>query len=126
LGARLVSERIPVPTLRNAVERAVKASSLRRVALATGMSPMGLSAFIGGTEPLPSTVEKLTSWYLRTLRERAETTTGATARAALATLLDFLPPKERAELVREFRRTLEARAKAAGVPVPDWVEELQD
>ena len=119
-----MSERIPVPTLRNAVERAVKASSLRRVALGVGMSPMGLSAFLGGTEPLPSTVEKLTGWYLRTLRERGEETTGATARAALGVLVDFLPPKERADLGREFRRALVKRAQGARVPLPDWVEEL--
>lgn len=90
------------------------------------MSPMGLSAFIGGTDPLPSTVEKLTGWYLRTLRERGEETTGTTARAALGTLVDFLPAKERAALVRAFRREMERQAKAAGVPVPDWVDELQD
>ena len=53
-----------------------------------------------------------------------EETTGATAQAALATLVDFLPPKERAELVREFRRALVKRAQAARVPLPDWVEEL--
>lgn len=121
-----MSERIPVPVLRNAVERAVKASSLRSVARDVGMSPMGLSAFINGTEPLASTVEKLTGWYLRTLRDRGEVTTGTTARAALAVLVDFLPAKERKAMVREFRRALEARAKAAGVPVPDWVDELQD
>ena len=85
---------------------------------------MGLSAFIGGTEPLASTVEKLTGWYLRTMQDRGEATTGTTARAALALLVDFLPPKERKAMVREFRRALEARAKAGGVPLPDWVEEL--
>ena len=121
-----MSERIPVPVLRNAVERAVKASSLRSVARDVGMSAMGLSAFIGGTEPLASTVEKLTGWYLRTMRERGEETTGTTARAALGTLVDFLPSKDRKAMVREFRRALERQAKAAGVPVPDWVEELQE
>lgn len=87
---------------------------------------MGLSAFIGGTDPLVSTVEKLTGWYLRTMPERGEHTTGTTARAALALLVDFLPAKEQKAMVRAFRRALEARAKAAGVPLPDWAEELSE
>lgn len=119
-----MSERISVHVLRNAAERAVKASSLRSVARDVGLSPMGLSSFIKGTDPLPSTVEKLTTWYLRMLVERGRTTTGTTARAALAVLLDFLPERERKAVVREFRRALEKQAKAARVPLPDWVEEL--
>jgi len=39
-------------------------------------------------------------------------------------LVDFLPPKERTEALREIRIVLERQAKAAGVPLPDWVEEL--
>lgn len=43
-----------------------------------------------------------------------------------AQAVDFLPPKERTEALREIWRVLETQAKAAGVPVPDWVEELNE
>ncbi|HEX2222756.1 MAG TPA: hypothetical protein VHN15_00975, partial [Thermoanaerobaculia bacterium] len=66
----------------------------------------------------------MTGWYLRTLAERGQQTTGTTARAALAVLVDFLPDRQRAEMVREFRRGLERQAKAAGVPLPAWTDEL--
>ncbi|HEV2148072.1 MAG TPA: hypothetical protein VGR37_11770 [Longimicrobiaceae bacterium] len=115
-----------VETLRNAAAKARKAHGLRATAREIGMSGPGLQAFLDGTDPQPTTVARLTAWYLRTAAERGDVVTGPTARAAVALLVDFLPPKERAEALREIRRVLERQAKAAGVPVPDWVEELSE
>lgn len=91
----------------------------------TSVPAPGLQAFLDGTDPQPATVARLTAWYLRTAAERGDVVTGPTARAAVRLLVDFLPPKERAEALRAIRRELEKQAKAAGVPLPDWVEELE-
>jgi hypothetical protein len=42
----------------------VERSSLRAVAFQLGMSPSGLSKFLGGASPYQKTVGKLEGWYL--------------------------------------------------------------
>lgn len=117
---------VPIDVLRDAAARARELHGLRATAREIGLSGPGLQAFLDGTDPQPTTVARLTAWYLRTAEERGDVVTGPTARAAVRLLVTFLPPKERAEALREIRGVLERQAKAAGVPVPDWVEELGD
>jgi hypothetical protein len=117
---------ISVAVLRDAAERARAMHGLRATAREIGMTGPGLQAFLDGSDPQPATVARLTAWYLRTAAERGDVVTGPTARAAVRLLVDFLPPKERTEALRAIRRELEKQAKAAGVPVPDWVEELSE
>lgn len=117
---------VSVDVLRDAAARARAVHGLRATAREIGMTGPGLQAFLDGSDPQPQTVARLTAWYLRTAGERGDVVTGPTARAAVRLLVDFLPPKERTEALRAIRRELEKQAKAAGVPVPDWVEELNE
>jgi len=48
---------------------------------------------------------------------------GHDAFSAPGVWVDFRPPRERAELWRDFRRARERWAQAARVPLPDRVEE---
>jgi len=114
--------RISVDVLRDAADRAVKATSLRRAALAVGLSPTGLRSFIDGAEPFESTRQKLTTWYLRRVASGEEAPVGAVADAALSLLTDHLPPKEREELRREIAALVRKKSKAAGVEPPEWTE----
>ena len=56
--------RSSVDAIREAARLAVEASSLRAVARAIGMSPMGLKHFLAGTKPYRATERKLTAWYV--------------------------------------------------------------
>ena len=116
---------VPVGVLRDAAREAVRTSGLRRTAREIGLSSMGLSSFLKGARPQSATVAKLTAWYVRTASERAERPTAGTARAALGILMNYLPSKQRTEAVREVRAVLERQSKAGGVPLPEWVEDLE-
>lgn len=54
-----------VSLLRESAARAIEETSLRAVARAIGMSPMGLQHFVNGTRPYRGTLRKINLWYLR-------------------------------------------------------------
>ncbi|HEX8831800.1 MAG TPA: hypothetical protein VF705_11570, partial [Longimicrobium sp.] len=55
---------VRVEAIREAARLATEASSLRAVARAVGMSPMGLRHFLDGRRPYTVTLRKLTMWYV--------------------------------------------------------------
>lgn len=86
------------------------------------MSAPSLRDFINGSEPRQVTVRKLTEWYVRTAAERGEVLSERTARAALALLVEPVPPEGRDDALRELVDAMERSYRTAGVPVPKWLK----
>ena len=115
--------RAPVAAIREAARRAVAETSLRAVARAIPMSPMGLQHFINGTRPYRATLRKLTAWYVNRGASRGEFSRD-TARAALALLLDGIPePHQAAARAALLERLLRIHRDARTEP-PAWLESL--
>src|SRR3954468_1432304 len=99
---------------REAVRRAVAASSQRAVAAQIGISYRGVGKFLAGAEPYEKTRQKLQAWYV----SRAvppDVLTADVARLAVLMLVDAVPPERRAEAVREIVATVERTHRVAGV-----------
>lgn len=112
---------VPVSTLRAAVASAVARTSSHVVAREVGMSAPSLRDFVNGSEPRPSTVRKLMAWYVRTAADRGDVLSEATARAALALLVEPIAPEKREGALRELVDAMERSYRAAGAPVPKWL-----
>lgn len=115
---------VPVPVLRAAAQEAVGRTSSHAVARAVGMSAPSLRDFIKGSEPRPSTVRKLTAWYIRTAGERGEVLSEETARAALALLVEPVAPDGREKVRRALVEAMEEGYRATGTEVPKWLREM--
>src|SRR4051794_19038170 len=85
------SRRLPVDAIRDAARLAVEATSLRSVARAVGMSPMGLRHFLDGRRPYTATARKLGVWYVGWQSQQPGSLPADAARAALVLLLDGVP-----------------------------------
>lgn len=112
---------VSLSTLREAVRRAVAASSQRAVADAVGMSQRALRLFMNGeTKPHASTVRNLTLWYLR---ESAGAHLDAeTAGAAIDLLVNAYPERERARVRADLVKVLREAHRAAGTQPPKWLK----
>jgi len=117
---------VPVTTLRAAVAEAVARTSSHAVAREVGMSAPSLRDFINGSDPRPSTVRKLTEWYVRTAADRGDVLSEGTARAALALLVEPVPPERRGDALRELAEAMERGYRAAGAPVPKWLRKISE
>ena len=118
--------RVPVPTLRDAVRQAVERTSSHAVAREVGMSAPSLRDFVAGSEPRSATVRKLTVWYIRQHAERSEGELDAeTAAAALALLLEHLPPEYRSKTRQSFLDWLTGVTRVTSTVSPNWVQQLQ-
>jgi len=83
-----------VEAIREAVKLAIEATSLRAVARAVDMSPMGLKHFAAGTQPYSATFRKLTAWYAVHQAEAGGFSVDS-VRGALVLLTDGLPESAR-------------------------------
>lgn len=111
---------IPVSTLREAVRRAVAASSTRAVGEAVGMTHRAVQQFMAGTNPHASTVRKLAAWYVRHAAETQELDAD-TATAAISLLVSGYPEVER-ELVRAgLMEVLREAHRKLGTDPPAWL-----
>jgi hypothetical protein len=115
--------RIPVEAIREAARRAVAQTSLRAVARALPMSPMGLQHFINGTSPYRGTLRKLTAWYVNRTASRGEFSE-TTVRAALAILLDGLADEHQPAARAEMLGLLARQHQQAGTEVPAWLQAM--
>ncbi len=88
------------------------------------MSVTGFRAFLQGSNPFESTREKLTVWYLRHTAAGEPGQTLDVVEAALAVLVEAIPPEKRADAMRELVDAMERSYRAAGVPIPKWPREL--
>lgn len=107
-------------SLRSAVAEAVERSSLRRVAVAVGMSHTGLLAILEGGVPRPSTLRKLEAWYIRQSAGTHEVD-AATAASALALLLDGIPKKDLPAVRDEIRGAVREAFRVRRLEPPGWL-----
>ena len=117
---------VPLERLRQAAQRAVDESSLRKVAIQVGLSAMGLSLFLrGNTEPFKPTVRKLVEWYVRDAASRRGLDE-ATASAALSLLLDGMPEPEASATREHLIAILREGYTKSGETPPEWLREKED
>ncbi len=115
---------IPVPLLRDAVEREIAELSLRTAAKLIGISPNGLRNFISGSVPRSATRAKFERW-LASLDHRSvpPPTVGHLVRL-LTDLSGDLSPRQTALLGRNISALLAEAYEARRFSPPRWVRDL--
>lgn len=115
---------LPVPLLREAVEKEIAELSLRGAAKQIDISPNGLRNFINGSAPRSATRAKLERWLAsldhRTVRPP---TVGHLVRL-LSELSGDLSPQQTALLGRNISALLSDAYEARRLTPPPWVQEL--
>lgn len=92
-----------VDGIRSLAGERVERTSLCAVASQVGMTPSGLSKFLGGAAPYQKTVWKLEAWYL--VQEQTSHTDGSSVKqvaVALRLLARLAPPSARDDFVDEL------------------------
>ncbi len=117
--------RIPVEEIREAARLAVEATSLRAVARAVGLSPMGLKNFLDGRTPYSATRRKLNTWYV-THADGRPVFDDSVARASIAVLLEGISEPQRDDAARKLIGALEAIYGEKRVQPPAWLARLRD
>src|SRR5215213_9087765 len=117
--------RIPVDEIREAARLAVEATSLRSVARAVGLSPMGLKNFLDGRTPYSATRRKLNTWYVVHGDGRPEFGESL-ARASIAVLLEGISEPQRDDAARRLIGSLEAIYDEKKAHPPAWLARLKD
>jgi hypothetical protein len=110
---------VPVNALREAVRRAVEASSLRTVANEVGVSHGAVVKFMDGAKPQARTVRKLLTWYLR---QKSVAMDETTALAAIALLVGTYPEAHRDRVRERLLEVLRHAHGEAGIEIPDWMK----
>jgi hypothetical protein len=113
---------VPVAMLRKAAQRRAEETSIAATAAEVGLSHSVLRKFILGTAPYTLTLKRLRAWYERT--EAGPTMTPEHARAVVASLVRSMPPEHREDAASGVVALLVERYHAAGVKVPEWLEEI--
>lgn len=113
---------IPLSAIRDAVERRIRGSSLRRVAAEVELSPSGLTHFLEGAEPYRATFERLRLWFCAQ-PENVDTMSSGQARLALRMLVAGVPVERRATA---YHLVLDTLTQAYGGSPPTWAMELRD
>lgn len=116
---------VSVSVIRQAAALAVEATSLRAVARAVGVSPMGLRNFLRGREPYSATRRRLTAWFVLYADERPEHTE-AVARASLAVLVEGIAEGERDAAARELLAAVSRIYAERGARPPGWLRAISE
>jgi hypothetical protein len=111
---------VPVDAIRDAVARAAGATSARAVARDSGLSERGVRYFAGGGAPRPSTLRKLTEWYVREAAKLGELDAG-TVEAALSVLLADMTEPQLSATRRAVLDAIRDGYRATGRDVPGWL-----
>lgn len=114
---------IPVGAIREAARLAVEATSLRSVARAVRLSPMGLKNFLEGREPYSATRRKLNAWFVEHAAGRPEYAESA-ARASLAVLTEGIPAAGRDAVAARILQVVREGHGRSGTPPPAWLDAL--
>jgi hypothetical protein len=109
---------VALSTLREAIRRAVAASSLRAVADEVGVSHTVIVKLLAGSKPHPTTMRKLLRWYVR----QGGVLDEDTALASIALLIDTTPVAERECARAELIQVLRSAHRRAGSEPPDWLK----
>jgi hypothetical protein len=113
-----------VEAIREAVKLAIEASSLRKVARAVGMSPMGLKHFAEGTQPYSATFRKLLAWHAVYLTESGGFSV-ETVRGALVVMTDGIPESARGRVSAALMDELLRFHRELGSRAPAWLATLR-
>jgi len=113
-----------VEAIRVAAKLAIEATSLRKVARAVGMSPMGLKHFVAGTHPYSATYRKLIAWYT-VYQAEAGGFSVEVARGAMKVLTDGLPEPARGDAAAAVIDAVLAQHAKAGSRPPAWLATLR-
>lgn len=109
--------------LRDAVERAVRARSLRRVSREIGITHGAVMLFIGGSKPRTTTLRKLHAWYVREGTRKAVELPDDVTRAALGLLLEPFLGKAWENVVSRITGVVRQAAGETGIQTPGWAAE---
>lgn len=112
---------VPIELLLEAARQRVAVTNLREAAAEIGMEHSGLHKLLKGTKPQPSTVRKLTSWYLRRAASGELEVEPDVARVALAVLIQHLLPARRDAAQAQVVELLKRITASEGAPVPKWM-----
>ncbi len=115
-----------LPVLREAVREAVTRTYLRAVADDIEMSFSGLRSFLDGGVPRTRTVRLLTAWFLRGGAQPGPAATDLATQpvhvqAAIAVLVNHLPPAARAEAGRQVIALVRRLSESSPSPRPAWL-----
>jgi hypothetical protein len=113
-----------VEAIREAVRLAIEATSLRAVARAVDMSPMGLKHFAAGTQPYSATLRKLTAWYAVHQAEAGGFSVDS-VRAALVLLTEGIPESGRGRATAELLDDVKKLHAEFGTRPPAWLAPLR-
>jgi hypothetical protein len=125
-GGRVAPDRRSgVDVIREAARLAVEATSLRAVARAIGMSPMGLKHFLAGTRPYRATERKLIAWYVVYQTESGGFSI-ETVRSSLEVLTEGIPIAQRERAQGRLLDEVRGVHEALGTRPPGWLRLLLD
>lgn len=117
--------RVSVDAIRREAQLACEASSLRAVAIETGMSPMGLRAFIRAeTAPQPRTIRRLSAWYTRRMASHPSRGEDE-ARAALVLIAALYPPADRPRVEARLLKVMDEEFRESRMEPPAWLQPLR-
>jgi uncharacterized protein YciW len=111
---------VPVAALREAVRRAVAASSTRAVASAAKVNHQTVVNFAAGVKPHPSTVKKFTTWYVQ--QSVATHLDADSFAAAMALLMEGYPQAQRPLVRAGVLEALRQGYRKSGTEPPDWLK----
>lgn len=111
---------VSIARLRAAVEARIAETSGRRTAGEIGISPQGLTKFLRGATPHPSTRVKLESWYLQ-----HSYSADVQLADAVSMLARFLPPEARQNAAEEIIACIASLCHRHGIPLPPELERLR-
>jgi hypothetical protein len=114
-----------VEAIRAAAKLAIEATSLRSVARAVDMSPMGLRHFVDGTQPYSATRRKLIAWYAVYQAESGGFSADS-VRAALVLLTDGLPESGRDRAAAVLLDEIRKLHVEFGTRPPGWLADLRE
>lgn len=114
---------VRVEAIREAARLAVAETSLRAVARAVGLSPMGLSSFLSGRRPYTATLRKLSAWFV--LHGQRDGAREQVVRASLDVLLEGLPAKGRERGTAELLGVIDRMHRLARTEPPAWLRILR-
>ena len=114
---------LPVPVLRDAVERELAGVSLRQAAREIGISPNGLRNFVAGASPRLTTRRRFERW----LASRPNPSGGPSVGRFLELVEGLSPdlaPRDARAIARHLTEDLVDAYHRTDRPLPRWVREL--
>lgn len=115
----------PVAVLREALDSAVRETSLRHVCRLVGMSPAGMQKFLEGAHPQEASRRKVERWYLLHGPGRLEPgLRGDSALTILRVLVQDLSPARHRPTMELLLASMEEAYRSARMPPPEWLGDL--